>query len=337
MKAAKGSQARSLDRPDPTVRFYLFYGPDESQSRALGERLARGLEAEKFVVSGQAAKSDPAILADEAAAIGLFGGKRALWIEPAGDEIALAVEALLDAAAVESPVIAIAGALRKTSPLVKLAEAHPAALAHVSYELGERDAQRLVEEMARTEGLRLAPGLASRIAGAAGNERGVIAQELAKIALYVDAASDAPVQVDADVLDEIGAGAEGDWRRLGDLALAGDLDGLSRELDCTAADAEPISVLRALQRRLLTLAPIRARVEHGERPHDAVTSAGKSVFWKEKELVAKLVATWDSAALARVLQRSSELERKLMRPDAPPGAEALENELVAIARTAARR
>ena len=337
MKAAKGNLAPSLDRPDPAVRFYLFYGPDESQSRALGERLVKGLEAEKFAVPAQSAKSDPAILSDEAAAIGLFGGKRALWIDPAGDEIAAAVQALLDAAAVESPAIAIAGALRKTSPLVKLCEAHPAALAQVSYELGERDAQRLVEEMARTEGLRLAPGVASRIAGAAGNERGVIAQELAKIALYVGGAADSPVQVDSDILDEIGAGADGDWRRLGDHALAGDLDGLSHELDCSAGEAEPISVLRALQRRLLTLAPIRARVDFGERPHDAVTSAGKSVFWKEKDLVAKLVATWDSAALARILQRSGELERKLMRPDAPPAAEALEQELVAIARTAARR
>ena len=336
MKAVKANLGRTLDRPDPAVRFYLFYGQDESQSRALADRLVKGLEAEKFAVAAQAAKSDPALLADEAAAIGLFGGRRALWIEPAGDEIAAAVEALLQSAAVESPAIAIAGALRKTSPLVKLAEGHPAALAHISYELGERDAERLVEELARAEGLRLAPGLAGRIAAAAGNERGILAQELAKIALYAGAASDAPVQVDGDVLDEIGAGAEGDWWRLGDLALAGDLDALSRELDCSAADLEPIPVLRALQRRLMALAPIRARVEHGERPHDAVTSAGKSVFWKEKELVTKLVSTWSSAALARVLERSGELERKLMRPDSPPPAEALEQELVAIARTASR-
>ena len=51
----------------------------------------------------------------------------------------------------------------------------------------------------------------------------------------------------------------------------------------------------------------------------------------------RLVSLWDSAALARVLQRSGELERKLMRPDSPPDGEALEEELVAIARTARRR
>ena len=337
MKAAKGSLGRALDRPDAAVRLYLFYGPDESQSRAFGERLLKALEAEKAVVAAQAAKSDPAILADEASAIGLFGGKRAIWVEPAGDEITPAAEALMEAAGVESPVVAIAGGLRKTSSLVKLAESHPLALAHASYQLDEKDAAALVDEIARSEGLRLAAGVAGRIAGAAGNDRGVIAQELAKIALYLGATPDQPAQVDRDVVEAIGAGNEGDWMRLGDLALAGDLDALVHELDASAADAEPITVVRALQRRLLMLAPIRARVDRGERPHDAVTSAGKSVFWKEKDLVARLITFWDSQALARVLERSGELERRLMRPNSPPPAEALEEELVAIARTARRR
>ena len=337
MKSARGALAQALDRPDPAIRFYLFYGQNEGQSRGHAERLLKGLEAEKFVVAAQAAKADPALLADEASAIGLFGGKRALWIEPAGDEITAAVESLLEAAAVESPVIAIAGALRKTSTLVKLAEAHRQALAHISYDLNERDAERLVSDIAATEGVRLSDGIAARIAAAAGNDRGIIVQELAKIAIYAGATPASPRQVDRDTLDEIGAGAEGDWTRLADLALAGDLAALSEELEATVADTEAVSVVRGLQRRLLMLAPIRARVEQGSRPHDAVTSAGKSVFWKDKDLVVKLVSLWDSKALARVFERSGELERRLMSRDSPPAAEALEEELVAIARTARRR
>jgi DNA polymerase-3 subunit delta len=337
MRPAKGALGRALDRPDPATRFYLFYGQDEGQSRGHGERLLRGLDAEKSAVSAQAAKADPALLADEAAAIGLFGGKRALWVEPAGDEIAAAVEALLDATSVESPVIAIAGALRKTSPLVKLAESDSKALAHISYNLDERDAERLVEELASAEGLRLAPGIAARIAAAAGNERGIIVQELTKIALYAGASPDSPRPVDRDILDEIGAGAEGDWMRLGDLALSGELGRLSQELEASAADADPVAVLRALQRRLMMLAPISARVDRGARPHDAVTSAGKAVFWKDKELVARLISLWDSKALERAFERSGALERRLMSTNPPPAAEAVEEELVAIALMARRR
>ena len=58
------------------------------EERALAERLLKGLGAEKFAVLAGAIKSDPAVLADEAGAISLFGGKRAIWVEPAGDEIA---------------------------------------------------------------------------------------------------------------------------------------------------------------------------------------------------------------------------------------------------------
>jgi DNA polymerase-3 subunit delta len=337
VRPAKGALGRALDRPDPAIRFYLFYGQDEGQSRGHGERLLKGLGAEKCAVSAQAAKADPALLADEAAAIGLFGGKRALWIEPAGDEIVAAVEALLDATSVESPAIAIGGALRKTSPLVKLAESDSKALAHISYNLDERDAERLVEELASVEGLRLAPGIAARIASAASNERGIISQELAKIALYAGASPDSPRPVDRETLDEIGAGVEGDWMRLGDLALSGELGRLSQELEASAADADPVTVLRALQRRLMMLAPISAKVDRGARPHDAVTSAGKSVFWKDKELVARLVSLWDSKALERAFERSGALERRLMSTNPPPAAEAVEEELVAIALMARRR
>jgi len=196
---------------------------------------------------------------------------------------------------------------------------------------------RIVAELASAEGLRLGPGIAARIASAAGNERGIIAQELTKIALYCGAAPDRVVSVDRDILDEIGAGADGDSTRLGDLALAGDLDTLTRELDSLASDVDAVSVIRALQRRIAMVAPIRARVDQGQRPHDAVTSAGKSVFWKEKDLVTAIVSAWDSASLARALERSGSLERSLMRPDRPPESEALEEELVAIARTARRR
>ncbi len=149
MKAVKASLGSALDRPASGIRFYLFYGPDESGSRALTMRLLKGLgNAEKFIVIGAAVKNDPASLADEAGAMALFGGARALWIEPAGEEIVEGVSALLDAAASESAVVALAGALRKTSGLLKLAEAHPAALAHCSYVPEGRDMERVIGELA---------------------------------------------------------------------------------------------------------------------------------------------------------------------------------------------
>ena len=337
MKSDRRGIERLLDQPDAGTRFYLFHGYDEGQSRAHAERLLKGLAAEKVTVAASVAKSDPAILADEAAAIDMFGGRRAIWVEPAGDEIGDAVEALLEARAAESPVIAVAGALRKTSRLLKIAEAHRFALAHVSYELGERDNERLIEDLARGQGVRLAPGLAARIAAACGGDRGVIAQELAKIALYLDASPERPVQADSAVIEDIGAGSEGEWLGIGDAALGGHAREVADELMRAPAGAEPITVLRALQRRLLMLARLRAKVERGQSVGDAMASMGKALFFRDKDLVGKLLNQWGAAKLARVGERAGELERGLMRGDSPPAVDALGEEVIAIARTAGRR
>jgi len=338
MKAAKGAMGRSVDRPDPAVRFYLFHGPDEAGSAALGERLAAALKAAKSPLAAAALRSDPALLASEAQAIDMFGGARLLWIQPAGDEIAASVEALLGAPACESAVVAIAGRLGKTSALLRLAEAHPLALAHVSYEPDARDAERLAAGLARAEGLRPQPGVTARIAEACANDQRVMAQEFRKLALYLDASPEEPKDLGHDALDSVGAAMSGDFLGLPDRALQGEMEALAEELDRLAEGGrDAIPVIRALQRRLLMLAPVRARIESGMRPQDALASLGKSLFWKVKPAVERMVARWDSAGIARVAERVGALERRLMRGDSPPASDALGEELLAIARAAARR
>ena len=338
MKAAKGSIGRAVDEPDSKVRFYLFHGTDESQSSALGDRLVAALKASKHAIAPSSLRTDPALLADEASAIDMFGGAKVIWLQPAGDEIVPAVEALMETTGSESPVVAIAGRLGKTSTLLKLADSHDMALSHVSYELDARDAERLVSDLARTEGLRTQPGVAARIADACANDRRMIAQELAKLALYLDASPNAPKDLGSDALDAVGADMGGDFLGVADLALGGDVRGLSEALSrISSGDKDAIPIVRSLQRRLLMLAPIRARVDSGERVQAVMTSMGKALFWKDKPVVERMLGMWDSSGLARVSERTGALERRLMRRDAPPQAEALGEELIAIARQARRR
>ena len=338
MKAVKGSIGHSVDQPDPKVRFYLFHGPDEAQSSALGDRLVTALKAAKHNVASGSLRGDPALLADEAGAIDMFGGAKVIWLQPAGEEIVAAVEALMDAPAAESPVVAIAGKLGKSSGLLKLAESHALALSYVSYELDARDAERLVAELARAEGLRPQSGVAARIAEGCANDRRMISQELAKLALYVDASPDSPKDLGSDALDAIGADMGGDFLGIADLALAGDLRSLGEAMSrMDSSGKEAIPIIRSLQRRLLMLAPIRSRIDAGERLQAVMTSMGKSLFWKDKPMVEKMLGMWDSAGLARVSERTGALERRLMRADSPPATEALGEELVAIARQARRR
>ena len=338
MKASKQSIGRAVDQPNEQVRFYLFHGPDEAQSRALGTRLLHALGASKFAMAASALKSDPASLADEAGAMSLFGGARAIWIEPAGDEIAAAVGAVLDAPSVESPVIAIAGALRRTSSLLKSAEASLQAVAFASYVPEGQDAARMVAEVGRSFGLKISPAVAARVAGAAANDQAIVAQELQKLALYLDASPHSPKELDHEAIDAVGADtAEGDLMRLADLAMIGEIEALADELArLPSGGSEGIPVVRSLQRRLMMLAPARARVERGESPDAVMTSLGKALFWKDKAMVARMLSSWDAERLAKVAERAGRLERSLMFSPAPE-QEVLGEELLAIAREARRR
>jgi DNA polymerase-3 subunit delta len=286
---------------------------------------------------GQAVKNDPASLADEAGAISLFGGRRSVWIEPAGEEIAEGVAALLDAPACESPVIAVAGSLRKTSALLKLAESHSAALSHISYVPEGRDLERLIVDLGREVGLRVSPDLAQRVAASAAGNQAIAAQELEKFALYLGASPANQRNLDSETVDLLGADSgETNLMRLGDLALAGRMAELLDELArLPQGGSEAIPILRALQRRLLMLAPLCARIQRGESVEGVMTSMGKALFWKDKPLIQRLLSVWTADRLAEAAARVSGLERQIMlRPLADEAA--LGETLVTLARAAGR-
>lgn len=338
MKLNKASVGRAVDQPDPKIRFYLFLGPDEAQSRALATRLLGALGAAKSFLAAGAIKSNPGVLADEAAALSLFGDRRLIWVEPAGNDIAEAVEALLQAENVESPVAAIAGALLKSSALLKLAESSPHALAFTAYMPEGDEAARMVTDLGRRVGLKISPPVAARIADTCGNDQALVAQELEKLALYADASPHSPKELEHEAVDAVGAeSAEGDFLRLADLALLGETaelgDAVAR---LPAGGSEAIPTIRSLQRRLLMLAPARARIERGERVDGVMVSFGKALFWKDKPGVEKMLRSWSAADLATIAQRAGALERDLMFGNSP-AREALGEQLLTIARKARSR
>jgi DNA polymerase-3 subunit delta len=339
VKAARAQIERALDSAPADCRLFLLHGPDESGSRDLASRLARALgpEAERIDLAGAALKADPARLSDEAASISLFGGARHIRVEPAGDEILEAVEALLEAPSAGNPVVAIAGALRKDSKLLKLALASPMALVFASYAPEGGEADRLAANMARAAGLRIDADVARRLASATGGDRALLAGEIEKLALFVDAAADRPGRIDHDALDALGAAAdEGDLSRLVDAVLSGRPGDADAELARLASVAiEGIPVVRALIRRLLLLAQLRAEVAAGNSIETVMASSGKSLFWKEKDSVAGQLRRWNPDRIAMAIARLAEAERSI-KASGSAGGIVLDAELLTISRAAAR-
>ncbi len=319
----KGAAAvQALARPDPAIRLFVLGGEDEAGSRALQASLAAAMggDAERIDLSPVRLREDPAALADEAASIGLFGGRR--WISVAvsiggGDELVTAAQNLLAAPAAGNPAVVVGASIGARSRLFKLAEGSALAVAVISYAPDARAAGPLVDAVATPLGLRLGKGVARAIFDAGAGDRGVIAREVEKLALYVDAAPDAPRT--AELSDWAAIGAELSDEDIGDaidIVLGGRMAALPAMLaGLEAGGASAIPLLRGLARRGLQLAELRASVDGGRSAGQVIETAGRAIFWKEKEAIAHQLARWDSARLARLIDRVVDLERAMKAPD----------------------
>jgi DNA polymerase-3 subunit delta len=86
----------------------------------------------------------------------------------------------------------------------------------------------------------------------------------------------------------------------------------------------------------MMLAPLRARVERGDSVDGVMAAMGKSLFWKDKTLVQRLLTQWSAERIAQAMTRVAALERQLLLSNAPDEA-SLGETLVTLARVGQRR
>ncbi|HET8613478.1 MAG TPA: DNA polymerase III subunit delta, partial [Sphingomonas sp.] len=91
----------------------------------------------------------------------------------------------------------------------------------------------------------------------------------------------------------------------------------------------------AVARRLLAMAPIRSEIERGASPRSAMERAGRALFWKERDAVARDIVRWPADKIATALDRLAAAER-LLKTSNGPGSIAADAELFTLARAARR-
>jgi DNA polymerase-3 subunit delta len=339
VKANAGDIARALDAPPDTIRLFLLYGPDESGSNALAARLAKamGEGADRTDFAGDQLAKDPAALPDAAAAISLFGDKSWVRIGPAGEEVLPAVEALLEAPGAGNPVVLIAGALKKTSKLLTRCLDDRAVLCFASYPPEERDAIQIVVSMARERGLKMDSSIARRIVDLTGADRALMTGEVEKLALYHDAAPDAPAAATHEALDALSSEvADQDAPALAGLALAGDVDRLVSEMSrFRHLGGSLAGVLRIALMKAHNVAEVRGAMDRGMQAANAMKVGGRPLFRQEAEEMGRLVRRWNSETIGRGIIRLAAAERA-SRTAGAIGETLIAQELLAIARQAAR-
>ena len=206
-----------------------------------------------------------------------------------------ALEPLIAHPPLDSWIVLGAGDLRKTSPLRRLFENTKNAAAIPCYADSARDLDRIIDEVTREAGLRIAADARALLRSLLGGDRLVSRSELAKLALYV---GEGEITVE-DVLSVVGDASAFAVDEAVDAVAAGDTPTLVRSYRRLLAAGTPDFVVAgAALRHFDALHRARALFDQGD---DAGSVVGPQVFQKRREAMAKAIAAWPIARIERAI------------------------------------
>jgi DNA polymerase-3 subunit delta len=259
---------RYAANPPKGLMAALVYGPDAGLVTERAEKLLKSVVpdlTDAFNVadlSEAVLLTDPARLADEAAAISMMGGRRVVRVRGAGNDLAELFETFLDDPKGDALVVVEAGDLAKTAALRKLFDGHKTAASLQCYSDSARDLADVVRDALRAEGLSIGPEALEDAVSRLGNDRGVTRREIEKLLLYMHGQKDVTLE---DVRAVMGDEAEARSESACDAAGSGDLARLDRELErLWASDTQPAQVLRSAMGHFQKLIQAREGAARGE-------------------------------------------------------------------------
>jgi DNA polymerase III subunit delta len=302
----------------PQYLAVLIYGPDEGLARERATKIAKQVVADlkdPFLVSNvdpDKLKSDPGILADEAAAISMMGGRRVIRIEGAGENTTKAVGAFLTNPIGDSLIVISAGNLSNKSGLRKLFEKAKNAAIIACYEDDQASLDTLIHEMMREGGLSIDQDAASFLQMNLGSDRLVSRSELNKLSLYMGPQGARPS--DMVTLEDV-ATCVGDSGALSiDLITNAAISGNLKQLDDSLFKAfnrgeNAIAVLRSLLRKLQRMHLTRGYMEQGYNVEQAMGKLFPKVFAMEVRSFKADLMKWTTGRLASAMAITTSAEQ----------------------------
>ena len=191
MVAVRSSDAdRFINHPPPGVFLYLVFGTDAGLvAERMRTILVRAVDDPKdqfqlVRLAGDEVASDPLRLADEANAIPMFGGRKAIGIEATGKSLIPALEPLFRAPPRDCIVAVESGALKRDHLLRKLCERERAAAAIECFPDSPRDVAQLIDSELAGADLTIEPDAKELLMSLLGQDRLTTRSELEKLATY---------------------------------------------------------------------------------------------------------------------------------------------------------
>ncbi len=321
MRVSSAEFEKLVSAPPKTWAAVLFFGPNAGLVRERADKIAHAIvpdlgDAFRIAdLSAETLKKDPARLADEAASISMFGGRRVVRVRDAVDGFAELLDSFLASHKGDALVVVEAGDLTKASALRKLFEAAKTASAVECADDRPEDAGKLIKETLAEVGWKIEPEALAYLSEALSLDRRLLRAELEKLTLYLGLGEASSTVTRAQAQSLIGDSGSVEADEIADAVVAGDLRALDL-LIAKAADAG-ISWTGVVGATLRLFQRLAAFAESG--------GGGFSASPYGQRLAAQL-RNWDRMHLIAAMKLLAEAEantRTTALPDAPLAQHAL--------------
>ena len=255
----------------------------------------------------------PGALADEAAALPMFGDRKMVTLTGGGAAAAEAARLWLDGAVRPQALVVVeAGNLKPSSALRKLAEKHADAMALPCYALEARDIMQLVRNFLAQENFRADAQATELLTARLATDRGIIQRELERLVLFMgprgkgeDAGLITAEHVEAALGDQTQAGFD----KLIDSIALGRLDDADRALARLGESGTPAAVaLSPVRLHFQTLHLALGLQEKGTPQNQALAAFRPPLHFRRKPLVEEQMRLWSARKCARALSILNEAE-----------------------------
>lgn len=296
----------------PAVRAILLFGPDQGGVFELARLTA---SAAGTVETYSASDADVSFVVSSLSSLSLFGGATSIRLDAADDKHVARIESILDAPFADgAKLIITAGDIKPTSKLRKLFAARKDCVSAPLYLMKERDISRFASAYFSSQGVPMDRDASLEIASRLSGDRATATRSCEVVALHAigrgsKTVSGVDVRAILDSVDEDGIVAPFDLALDGQMAKA--------SLSCTRRLNSGESFVGMLRIFAMRAYKLRALMEEGLSPRDAVAKAKPPIFWTERDMVTRLLGKLSLGKMDRILSMIDATERRIIEDRIP--------------------
>lgn len=306
---------------------FLFCGPDAGLVSERASTIVRGSvenvrdQFQVLRLDGDAIAADPQILADEAYAMGLFGGRKCIRIDAGPKSFSSAIENLTKDPPPDCTIVICAGDIKGDSPLRRIATRYARGAAVECYADNLKQLELIVDEEMKRARMTISPGARDFLVSHLGADRLITRAEIEKLLLFANGLqSITEAHVEAVIADAAAANIDEAIY----ISFSGDYRGATEAAQKVLSHLDAGAFMGFIMRHVLMLHRMRIDLDRGASLDSVTERLPRNIFGSKKTQVISQVRHWSAdrlldvandlqAALAAGRRESKSAERLAIR------------------------